>query len=862
MDTAGHILRKEQKGDNTYSLLINDQIIGTSSKDYVSDTINQSYVKQSALANSGPSIYIAQQGDTLQSIAKAVWGDATLWYLIADANGLATTEPQSGAKLMIPAREVAGGNRTDTFRPYNPREIVGDTTPNMPMPAGQDGCGGMGQIIMVVVAVVVTIYTAGAMTSGSMAFMQAMQAGAGALASAGTAGGIGIAVTAGAAGSIASQAVGIAIGAQKDFNWKGVALSAIGAGVTAGIGGLAQSGGMLSSLAGSDLPQVVGRAMLGNTITQGIGIATGLQQSFSWTNVAASGVGAGVGKQVGDWLSTNEAFGSNVVGGTEAQDYGARVARGTVSGFASGVAVAAMRGGKIEMAQIARDAFGNALGESLAAGNVSSGSGTDAGGAGGGSQESELTKFRKSEILAMNDAAEYGKARRYLRQWHSMMDSWVDGLLDPNPLEGLAPSQYMGPLFSEAGEFGGRRSGTQVSAVINTDNPTENVAGSVSRGTTQMSLLGLQGKTQIIGLTYKRSADDYIEMAQNTAEDYLMTKVDDAAVSSDNTARATAAMTYGFRKITSDTLKGIIGIPRTLTSDHVAPDLVNSIRHPIDTARQFAKAFGDMSVQDRWVTGLEIALPFKGNVDRLAGKIPGVGRYLEGDLSLRRGQGIILSTSEGEYSVRSPITWAQGEPGVLYTRPPFDIQNPFVAKPAWGTKEAPRMVPFIADDVSATMPHGDGWGGIHVNVEGQRVQFGIIENTPDGPQFFLEKTAKLPSGEIVKLNGRGFTNIALQKTISAYEEAFGVRPPGLPGSLALENLTNFQTMFAAARDVQMLGVVDAGQAAINRVSFGSARAALGYGKFSLDMSDFKDVIIKGRTLTNVPGSVVVRATPY
>lgn len=199
-----------------------------------------------------------------------------------------------------------------------------------------------------------------------------------------------------------------------------------------------------------------------------------------------------------------------------------------------------------------------------------------------------------------------------------------------------------------------------------------------------MTSLGWQNNRQSIGLTYKRSADDYLEMVQTTAEDYLMTRVDDAAVSSDNTARATAAMTYGFRKITSDTFKGIIGIPRILTSNHIAPDLVNSIRHPIDTSRQFAKAFGDMSVQDRWVTGLEIALPFKGNVDRLAGKIPGVGHYLEGDLSLSRGRGIILSTSEGQYSVRSPITWANAEPGVLYTRLPLDVRNPFVPSGRYG----------------------------------------------------------------------------------------------------------------------------------------------------------------------------------
>ncbi|MFZ6781341.1 DUF4214 domain-containing protein [Undibacterium sp. Ji83W] len=369
VDTAGHILRKEQLGDNTYSLLINDQIIGTSSKDYVSDTINQSYVKQSALAGSGPSIYVAQQGDTLQSIAKAVWGDATLWYLIADANGLATTEPQSGAKLLIPAREVSGGNRVDTFRPYNPGEIIGDTTPNMPMPAGQDGCGGMGMIIIAAIAIVATIMTAGAasilMAQGAAGLAGSsmgviMTTGATALAGGGVgvaAAGWGLAAASAAVGSVVSQGAAIAMNMQDGFNWKSVALSALSAGI---------STGLPATLPGFDpgTMNVMAKAALGSAITQGIGIATGLQDSFSWRNVAASAAGAGVGKEVGDWLDTNKVF-------ADMESFGSNVARGTVSGFAAGVTVAAMRGGRVEMAQIARDAFGNALGESLATSNRS-----------------------------------------------------------------------------------------------------------------------------------------------------------------------------------------------------------------------------------------------------------------------------------------------------------------------------------------------------------------------------------------------------------------------------------------------------------------------------------------------------------
>ncbi|MGJ7583322.1 hypothetical protein ACSFA3_24485, partial [Variovorax sp. RHLX14] len=47
-------------------------------------------------------------------------------------------------------------------------------------------------------------------------------------------------------------------------------------------------------------------------------------------------------------------------------EFGGRLARGTVSGFAAGLTTAALRGGKYSAAQVVTDAFGNALGESLA----------------------------------------------------------------------------------------------------------------------------------------------------------------------------------------------------------------------------------------------------------------------------------------------------------------------------------------------------------------------------------------------------------------------------------------------------------------------------------------------------------------
>src|SRR5690606_5421838 len=153
-----------------------------------------------------PGVYHVQQGDTLQAIAQASYGDSALWYRIADANGLASsTDLKVGQTLNIPNRIGTINNNSSTFKPYDPATIVGDTTPHMAMPNG--GCGGVGRLGVAIVAVAVTVMTGG--------------------------GAIGCAL-----GSMASQAVGLASGTIDKFSWKSVALSAVAGGVSGAISGL------------------------------------------------------------------------------------------------------------------------------------------------------------------------------------------------------------------------------------------------------------------------------------------------------------------------------------------------------------------------------------------------------------------------------------------------------------------------------------------------------------------------------------------------------------------------------------------------------------------------------------------------
>jgi hypothetical protein len=96
-----------------------------------------------------------------------------------------------------------------------------------------------------------------------------------------------------------------------------------------------------------------------NALTQGIGVVTGLQDRFDWKSVAASAAGGAVGSYVGEQLKSSDLF-------TGWDTSAADLVRGSISGFAAGTATAVARGGRISIQQVATDAFGNALGSSLA----------------------------------------------------------------------------------------------------------------------------------------------------------------------------------------------------------------------------------------------------------------------------------------------------------------------------------------------------------------------------------------------------------------------------------------------------------------------------------------------------------------
>lgn len=245
--------------------------------------------------------YSVQTGDTLRSIAGAVYGDSNLWYRIAEANGLSSNSALTeGQSLILPTGVSKSTHNATTLTPYDPAEAMGDTLPTTPKPPKAPKCGTFGVILMIVVAVAV----AAVVGPQAIAALSSTVTGTATAGAAATAAGLGSTITfsystisaagvvaagaiTGAAAAVASQAFGVVTGIQKNFSFKQVALAAISGGVSGGIG-------RIPGLNGGGVANGIARGALSNAATQGISVATGLQNKFSWTGVAVGGVVGGV----------------------------------------------------------------------------------------------------------------------------------------------------------------------------------------------------------------------------------------------------------------------------------------------------------------------------------------------------------------------------------------------------------------------------------------------------------------------------------------------------------------------------------------------------------------------------------------
>lgn len=215
--------------------------------------------------------YTVRRGDTLQSIAGMLYGNPSLWFVLADANGLDSTKPlPEGQSLKIPNTVRANRLTAENQTTYSESKISGSTLPKLivPPPKGASNCATIVMVVVIVaIAIVAAVVTAGA--GAALAAFAVTAVGATstlAVAAVTVASFALVGAVVAATASVLQQGIFLAAGFQKKFSWSQFATDAAVGGITGAASGLgswakaAATAGKLSST-GSTVVRVSAAAL-------------------------------------------------------------------------------------------------------------------------------------------------------------------------------------------------------------------------------------------------------------------------------------------------------------------------------------------------------------------------------------------------------------------------------------------------------------------------------------------------------------------------------------------------------------------------------------------------------------------------
>ena len=329
--------------------------------------------------------YTLQAGDTLESIALQVYGDGSLWYLIADANGITDRHARAGEKgsalhlgqrLNIPPAATGAHHTSTTRKVITSRDWLGNTSATLPMPPApaqprmKQHASLFKKIVTGVVMVVATVMTAGALgllASGGLSALGAaglkglMAAGSNLLAGgASTAASLGIGFSAGFVGNLAAQGAACALNAQHGVDLTGALISGLATAATAGLSRALKGNPLTEALRKSPVQsfnlESATTMMENDALNQGIHMALGGQQRFDWQELGIQGAAAGL------------------MGGTHGQavnetlnqiDHGTGLLSSELQSVVTGSATSAASGARFDAAEVLTHNLGSTLGNLL-----------------------------------------------------------------------------------------------------------------------------------------------------------------------------------------------------------------------------------------------------------------------------------------------------------------------------------------------------------------------------------------------------------------------------------------------------------------------------------------------------------------
>ncbi|KTC66772.1 putative deoxyribonuclease RhsA [Legionella birminghamensis] len=285
---------------------------------------NEAVIPNSPQDNLGA--YTVCAGDTLESIALQVYGDSSLWYLIADANGITSREARAGdngqmhvgQRLSLPPVFSNQHNNAATHNVFSEDYFIGNTSATAPMPQQSLMPSAspqrkhhklLAKALTAVVGTIITVLAAAAVASvmGGTALAINGLGGVFKLGLAALSGNASLGVMAGASlsagfiGNIASQGAANLSGLQHGIHWGGALTAALATLASAGVmrgmrvNGIANNAlGFLNNNSPSQFNFASAAEMMSqNAVGQGIAMAANQQNHFDWRRLAATGLTSG-----------------------------------------------------------------------------------------------------------------------------------------------------------------------------------------------------------------------------------------------------------------------------------------------------------------------------------------------------------------------------------------------------------------------------------------------------------------------------------------------------------------------------------------------------------------------------------------
>jgi YD repeat-containing protein len=875
--------------------------------------------------SAGGSMVTVIEGETLQNLAQRIYGNASLWYVLADANGYsdATTPLTSGTRLNAPSVSVSK-NDANTFRPYNPNEPIGSTTPSLPYipPVKGPGCNMVAMILLVVIAIVVTVFTAGA-AAGALAATQGAVAGAagttmavggaamtgavigvtagGATITLTAAGTMAVAAVAGAAGAAVSMAVGSVMGVSS-FSWRQVAASGLTAGITAGIGNSSWLGAIAKGAKYGHVARAAVSAGLGSVASYAANKAVGVENAhFSWRNVAASAITAAATSYVSPFLSDKLGFDLSTSSG-QAQS---RMLSGVIGGV-TGIHVRRGLGlsDQVDYSSVTADVVGSLIGDSMtgeyarSANDVREAEEKDgtlmteqeindllAGYRSRAEQEgqpqevinnmpknlSELQEMYGQVALADRSASveleasilEREKALSYSylsdSAWGYVKPVGVNGMSDGAPIIGWSSSETKGwgprPTQDEidnANNMGwkGRLKfygGMFIGVFGSLGDDVVNLA----KGAYAFNKFVNEGTRELLEVRYLELTNQTDTKRYYRARDSLDKKFDTLTTIAQNVPQIWTA---------------IKNIPRAYIEE-IQSDF-----------RGYRRSLQQKDFYSAGIGGGILAYKTLGLV------LGGYG-LAKGGIAIARTGGDVLADIVSfvkDLRVREvEIPWASGVPD-LDDLPSQINDVPISSKPKPSSSPSPApVVPSSRGTITDRLPEvvvsrsdidieiTPYEGGVHkeysVVIDGKVHELGYANLSETGKVdagiFFKRKINGIETR--IRIEDTRATDFVLEDAIATFESRYGRKPSNLGGSIAADNLANFQREFyQIRRQNPAMGEYEIAATATRRISYGAARDRLGYSDFRFNGGNgfsYGDVFIDGILYRNVPKKVSIDA---